>query len=97
MAACLALRAFRMRRRYRTATQLAIARGDPLPNMRDDYWGLGRLSVWTSDGRDAIDGEDMDVWKGNGRRGEKIPEMWEAEVDSEEGTDRWEDTQVRQA
>lgn len=33
-----------MRRRYRTATQLAIARGDPLPiHLRDEYWGLAGL------------------------------------------------------
>lgn len=41
LAACLAFRAFRIRRRYRTATQLALARGGPLPvDPHAEFWGL---------------------------------------------------------
>jgi hypothetical protein len=40
-----------MRRRYRSATQMALARGEPLPpGMRNDYWGLAGLSAWTPEG-----------------------------------------------
>jgi hypothetical protein len=55
LAACLAFRAFRMRRRYRTATQIALARGDPLPmQLRDDYWGLAGLPGFP--GTDGVTG-----------------------------------------
>ncbi|WWC72716.1 uncharacterized protein I206_106680 [Kwoniella pini CBS 10737] len=55
LAGCLALRAVRMRRRYRTATQIALARGDPLPvNTSENYWGLSGLAGWTSEGFDRL-------------------------------------------
>jgi len=82
LAACLAFRAFRMRRRYRTATQIALARGDPLPTqLRDDYWGLAGLPgfIHGTDGGGAgvITGESR------GKKGTwtKIPILEEAEVD----------------
>ncbi|WWC92451.1 uncharacterized protein L201_007409 [Kwoniella dendrophila CBS 6074] len=57
LAGCLALRAIRMRRRYRTATQIALSRGDPLPvfpnsGTLDNYWGItafDRLSGFQND------------------------------------------------
>jgi hypothetical protein len=82
LAACLAFRAFRMRRRYRTATQIALARGDPLPmQLRDDYWGLAGLPgfIHGTDGGGAgvITGESR------GKKGTwtKIPILEEAEVE----------------
>ena len=46
LAACLAIRAFRIRRRYRTATQLALARGGPLPiDPHAEFWGLTPVRV----------------------------------------------------
>ncbi len=86
-----------MRRRYRTATQLAIARGEPPPNMRDDYWGLGRLSAWPPDGLDTFGMvPGMEGMYGRGERRIRKPEMWEAEVDGKAEWDQeWEDTQVR--
>ncbi|WRT70844.1 uncharacterized protein IL334_007843 [Kwoniella shivajii] len=61
LAGCLALRAVRMRRRYRTATQIALARGDPLPNGGDGYWGLGGLAGWTSEGFDRLGNVEGDM------------------------------------
>jgi len=83
-----------MRRRYRTATQLAIARGEPIPNMQDDYWGLGRLSGWTPEGFDRFGGVDALGRAGEGRMWEKIPEMYEAEVEEESLNRSWRDSQV---
>ncbi|KAK6906277.1 hypothetical protein L486_06158 [Kwoniella mangroviensis CBS 10435] len=55
LAGCLALRAVRMRRRYRTATQIALARGEPIPQpVIDPYWRLAGLTTWTSEGFDRL-------------------------------------------
>jgi hypothetical protein len=81
LAACLAFRAFRMRRRYRTATQLAIARGDPLPmQLRDDYWGLAGLPGFNN----GSDGTTAAVITGDrgGKKGrwERVPKLEEVET-----------------
>ena len=106
MASCLAFRAFRIRRRYRTATQLAIARGDPVPRLTEDYWRFGTFSPWTHDGWDRHDmaaGMDGIDGRGRGKKWAKVPELWEAEVDGDEeklsvrrGVSGWRDIQVRQ-
>jgi hypothetical protein len=89
VAACLAYRAYRMRRRYRTARQMAIARGEPFMAGREDYWGLGGLSGWTSEGADrlAVERAAME-WEARrlGRKGrwEKTPALWESEVGDKE-------------
>lgn len=70
-----------MRRRYRTATQIALARGDPLPmQLRDDYWGLAGLPGFTH-GADALGGGVM-TGERSGKKGTwtKIPILEEAEV-----------------
>lgn len=79
LAACLAFRAFRIRRRYRTATQIALARGGPLPNdPGNEFWGMGGMAGWTAENTVRIDA--------GGRRGRKttrwakIPILWENEV-----------------
>ncbi|ORY28029.1 hypothetical protein BCR39DRAFT_588920 [Naematelia encephala] len=88
LAACLAYRAFRIRRRYRTAAQLAIARGQAPPPMNDQYWGLGRFSGWTPDGLDRFGGGtgwlDPNTRGTGGGRWVRVPELWEAEVGSED-------------
>jgi len=81
LAACLAFRAFRMRRRYRTATQIALARGDPLPmQLRDDYWGLAGLPGFTN-GTDTVGGVMTGDRAGKKGTWTKIPILEEAEVD----------------
>jgi len=81
LAACLAFRAFRMRRRYRTATQIALARGDPLPmQLRDDYWGLAGLPGFTN-GSDTVGGVMTGDRAGKKGTWTKIPILEEAEVD----------------
>ncbi|KAK4683431.1 hypothetical protein P7C73_g6834, partial [Tremellales sp. Uapishka_1] len=86
MAACLGLRAMRLRRRYRTATQRAIANGDPVPPnwnvfARDnsEFWGVGGFAAFTADGLDRFGAPRTD------RRGDKarlrVPMMWEAQVE----------------
>lgn len=86
LAACLAYRAFRLRRRYRTATQLAIARGEMLPpDIRRDYWGLGGLSAWTSDGVDRLGMPLNDDIRSRGPKGkwQRIPKLWDAVVEDD--------------
>lgn len=70
-----------MRRRYRTATQLAIARGDPLPvHLRDDYWGLTGLPRFaTGGGNEAPAGITGDRGGKKGRW-DRIPKLEEAEL-----------------
>lgn len=52
---------------------------------REDYWGLGGLSGWTSEGADrlAVERAAME-WEARrlGRKGrwEKTPALWESEV-----------------
>jgi hypothetical protein len=98
LAACLAYRAYRMRRRFRTATQLAIARGEPLPaNMREDYWGLGRLSGWTPQGLDRFGPAGLGgLLRENGGRWKSIPVLYEAIIEEREGKggDVWDEIQV---
>lgn len=82
LAACLAFRAFRMRRRYRTATQIALARGDPLPmQLRDDYWGLAGLPGFNN-GSDATGAGGVITGDRGGKKGTwtKIPILEEAEA-----------------
>ncbi|EIW66245.1 hypothetical protein TREMEDRAFT_65516 [Tremella mesenterica DSM 1558] len=83
MAACLGFRAFRLRRRYQSATQRAIARGDPLPDVRDDYWGLGGLSAWTQEGLDRLtNSPGTEEWAvrrdGRKTKWDRIPRLSEA-------------------
>ncbi|WVQ70783.1 hypothetical protein IAR50_000305 [Cryptococcus sp. DSM 104548] len=55
IALCLAVRAMRMRRRYRAAARVAMARGENVPgSIRDDFWGMGGLAGWNSDGWDRF-------------------------------------------
>ncbi|WWD20841.1 hypothetical protein CI109_105318 [Kwoniella shandongensis] len=93
IAGCLTLRAVRMRRRYRTATQIALARGEPIPEgMREDFWGLGGLSGWTAEGLDRLGNiRPGEEWvPGTGRRGagkgrwEKVPVLYEGELVKEQ-------------
>ena len=104
-AACLAYRAYRIRRRYRTAAQLAIARGEPVPTLgRDDYWGLAGLSAWTPEGLDRLGaGQALRPWWDPTSIGSKIklkrPEIWDAETEKEPPFDSlmmasWSDSQV---
>lgn len=108
LAACLAYRAFRLRRRYRTATQLAIARGEMLPpDIRRDYWGLGGLSAWTSDGVDRLGMPLNDDIRSRGPKGkwQRIPKLWDAVVEDDsdvegelasgKNADVWDDALVR--
>ena len=71
-----------MRRRYRTATQLAIARGDPLPvHLRDDYWGLTGLPGFTvNSGNEAPAGAITGDRGGKKGRWDRIPKLEEAEL-----------------
>lgn len=93
MAACLGYRAFRIRRRFRTATQRAIARGDPLPDVRDEYWGLGGLSAWTTDGFDRWNSRGLEEAAAAARgerkknRWRRIPELHEAVAEGEKDTE----------
>ena len=88
LAAFLALRAFRMRQRFRTATQQAIARGDPLPPGplgRDEYWGLGSFSGWTPDGNNRLGPFAAQEERARQlRRWAKVPSLSEAEVDDQD-------------
>jgi hypothetical protein len=82
LAACLAFRAFRMRRRYRTATQIALARGDPLPmQLRDDYWGLAGLPGFNN-GTETTGAGGLITGDRGGKKGTwtKIPVLEEAEA-----------------
>jgi hypothetical protein len=77
-----------MRRRFRTATQLAIARGEPLPHdMREDYWGLGRLSGWTPQGLDRFGQVGLAGVLKEGGKWKSIPVLYEAVV--EEADEDW--------
>lgn len=70
-----------MRRRYRTATQLAIARGDPLPvHLRDDYWGLTGLSAFTHGNVEPPAGGITGDRGGKKGRWDRIPKLEEAEL-----------------
>jgi len=85
-----------MRRRFRTATQLAIARGEPLPHgMQEDYWGLGRLSGWTPQGLDrfGVVGPGGVLRDGEGKW-KTIPVLYEAIVEDDTDEDNWRRTQV---
>ena len=101
LAACLAVRAIRQRRRYRTATQMAIARGGQLPDDPNDYWGLSGLSGWTPEGLDRF-GLPLPSGDRNGGRGrwQQIPVIWDGIADEklkgEEETDGWGFAQVSQ-
>jgi hypothetical protein len=96
-----------MRRRFRTATQLAIARGEPLPpDMREDYWGLGRLSGWTPQGLDRFGPAGLGgILKEGAGRWQSVPKLYEAVIDEkeeptgdEEGNEvSWERLQVSHA
>ncbi|WVR08734.1 hypothetical protein IAU60_005792 [Kwoniella sp. DSM 27419] len=72
IAGCFALKGVRARRRYRTATQLALARGDPLP-AGATYWGLGGMG-WNGD---AIEREER---RRRDRKKVPVPVMYENEV-----------------
>ena len=70
-----------MRRRYRTATQLAIARGDPLPvHLRDDYWGLTGLPRFTNGGGNESPAGITGDRGGKKGRWDRIPKLEEAEL-----------------
>jgi len=80
LAACLAFRAFRIRRRYRTATQIALARGGPLPTEPgNEFWGMGGMAGWNAENTVRIDAGGR---RGRGKttRWAKIPILWENEV-----------------
>lgn len=88
-----------MRRRYRTATQLAIARGDPLPvHLRDDYWGLAGLPGFTGAAHETAagaGGADRGAKKG---KWDRIPKLEEAETVGTAGQrsdELWDDITVR--
>ncbi|WVQ86115.1 hypothetical protein IAT38_008283 [Cryptococcus sp. DSM 104549] len=86
IALCLTVRAMRMRRRYRTATQIALSRGEPIPDtMREDFWGFGGLTGWTSDGWDrfgAVRPGD-ETRRDKKPKWERVPVLKEAEVEKE--------------
>ncbi|KAK8843920.1 hypothetical protein IAR55_006712 [Kwoniella newhampshirensis] len=95
IAGCLTLRAVRMRRRYRTATQIALSRGEPIPEgMREDFWGLGGLSGWTAEGLDRLGAiRPGEEWVGAGRRGgkgrwEKVPVLYEGQLFKEPAVEK---------
>lgn len=98
LAACLALRAFRMRRRYRTATQLAIARGDPLPvHLRDDYWGLAGLPGFTGGANATATGTaaaDRAAKKGKWDRIPRLEEVETAGTAGDRNEELWDDITV---
>ncbi|OCF35907.1 hypothetical protein I317_00428 [Kwoniella heveanensis CBS 569] len=81
IAGCLAIRAIRVRRRYRTATQLALARGDPIPG-GEAYWGLGGLGNWTPDGFDRLGNVERELRRRERERKNKmpVPVLFESEV-----------------
>ncbi|WVQ95344.1 hypothetical protein IAU59_002441 [Kwoniella sp. CBS 9459] len=72
IAGCLALRAIRVRRRYRTATQLALARGDPIPG-GEAYWGMGGLGGWTPDGLDRLGNVERELRRRERDKKNKMP------------------------
>ncbi|ORX40831.1 hypothetical protein BD324DRAFT_647737 [Kockovaella imperatae] len=87
IAGCMTYRAFRIRRRYRTATQLAIARGDRLPPdftaNREDFWGLGGLAGWNSTGLDRLALGGTPLVGGAQSKWRKIPVLWEHMAEDE--------------
>ncbi|KAL7422967.1 hypothetical protein Q5752_002265 [Cryptotrichosporon argae] len=101
LAGSLTLRAYRIRRRYRTARQRAIARGEPVPlwaaDERDDFWAFAGLEMRR---RERETGRKR-------KRVGKVPVLWDAVVgkperegregedDSDEGgvEDEWGRTQ----
>ncbi|TYJ55227.1 hypothetical protein B9479_004057 [Cryptococcus floricola] len=95
IALCLAVRAMRMRRRYRAAAQAALARGETVPgSIRDDFWGMGGLAGWNSDGWDRFGAVGPGgLWKDS--KWHKLPVLTEAEAAQEsekadyEATDLW--------
>ena len=83
-----------MRQRYRTATQLAIARGDPLPPMdQGEYWGLGGFSAWTANGADRFGVPGMEGRRSGAKTWVRVPVLEEAEVEDEKGVE-WDDMRV---
>ncbi|WVF67892.1 hypothetical protein IAT40_002653 [Kwoniella sp. CBS 6097] len=81
IAGCLAIRAIRVRRRYRTATQLALARGDPIPG-GEAYWGLGGIGGWTPDGFDRLGNVERELRRRERDKKNKmpVPVLFESEV-----------------
>lgn len=94
IAATLSFRAFRIRRRYRSAAQLALMRGEALPPRgHDDYWGFGTMgwrAMPAGEGGDEVDR----ILNRDGRGGKKgpwskIPELREVEVDQKGAEGDW--------
>lgn len=82
LAILLTIRRYRLRRRYWTATQLAISRGEPPPQRwgDDDPWGLlfPRPERWQGRKKerrwmripslwDAVEEGDRDIWDASGQ------------------------------
>ncbi|WVO17348.1 hypothetical protein L204_105040 [Cryptococcus depauperatus] len=95
IALCLAVRAMRMRRRYRTAARHALERGEAVPDtIREDFWGLGGLAGWNSDGWDRLGMVRIDnQLKEGDKKWDKLPVLVEAEAEKEKVQDGelWED------
>jgi hypothetical protein len=108
LAACLAFRAIRLRRRYRSAHQQAIANGEILHPLqyhgfgngrgsREEFWGFGGLAAWAADGSDRF-GPPTPGVKVKREKFGKTPVLWEAEVEDKvdpfEDTPDWRDLKV---
>lgn len=70
-----------MRRRYRRATRVALARGETVPDtIREDFWGLGGLAGWTSDGWDRFGAVRPGEQAKKEKKWDKMPVLVEAEA-----------------
>lgn len=87
-----------MRRRYRQATRMALARGEVVPDtIREDFWGLGGLAGWTSDGWDRFAAVRPGEQGQKEKKWDKMPILVEVEAmkEAELGTgDLWDEIRV---
>lgn len=91
----MAYRAYRVRRRYRRAREAAFARGEapPGPDGRDYYLGIGGLftfEIAMSDRDGVLRGGGIGGAGVGGRRGrwERVPSLWEGEVEDSDETEK---------
>ena len=74
---------------------MALARGGPLPDdPRSEFWGLGGFPGWFPDG-ERIETADGRAGRKGKSRWQKIPILWENEVEEEDENASWGDNLVR--